>query len=108
MTRPTKRTRATRKMVADRESRYKMRKLQENAIIDALLEEHKWEPSPEPEEPDVIPIGLMRMNADFAGSESDDSEDDEVVVSEDEEREQPDESAFERLMASAVNESRCV
>ena len=41
-------------------------------------------------------------------SESDDSEDDEVIVSEDEEQEQPDKSAFEKLMARAVNETRCV
>ena len=62
MTRPTKRTRATRKMVKDRESRHKIRKLRENATTDSLAEEQKGEPSPEPEEPDVIPIGLMRMN----------------------------------------------
>ena len=99
MTRPNKRKQAIKKMVQDRE-RHKIRKVEENGTIDT-----QWESSPEVEEPDVIPIGLIPMSAE---SESDDSDDDEVIVSEDEELEQPDEPAFERLMASAMHESKCV
>jgi predicted RNA-binding protein with PUA domain len=80
-------------MVRERERQHKVRKIQERV----------WESSEEEE--DVTAIGLIQGSA---NSESDESEDDEVIVSEGEELEQADELAFGRLMASAVEESRCV
>ena len=83
----------------ERERQRKARKIQE---------EHGWEAS-EVEE-DVIALGLLQRSG--AGSESDleteESENDEVLVSEGEEQEEVDESAFGKLIARAVEQSRFV
>ena len=55
-------------------------------------------------EEDVTAIGLLQQSAGAESDESDESEDEleDVLVSEGEELEEVDESAFGRLMASAV------
>ena len=100
MPRPNKRTRSTRGMVKERERRRKIRRIQEGEA--RKTQERGWESSEQEE--DITAIG-MQGSIDL---ESDESEDDEVMVSEGEEQEQADESAFGQLMASAIEESRCV
>ena len=94
MTRPTKRNQLNKEIARERERKRKIRKIQE---------ERGWVSSEEEE--DVVAIGLLQGNHD-ADLSSDESEDDEVLVSEGEELEEVDESAFEKLMASAVKQSR--
>ena len=78
--------------------------------VGKMREERGWESSKKEE--DVTAIGLLQRSGGLGSvpesSESDESEDDEVLVSEGEELENFDESAFGRLMASAVEQSRCV
>ena len=85
-------------IAVERERQRKVRKMQE---------ERGWESSEEEE--DVTAIGLLqpKRSADSA-DESDESEDDEVLVSEGEEQEEVDESAFEKLIMSALEQSRYV
>lgn len=101
MTRPRKRKQIIQAMVKERERQRKIRKLQESQTMN--IQQHDWESSEEEE--DVTAIGLIQKGSD---SESDESDDDEVIVSEGEEFEQANDSAFRKLMASAVEESRCV
>src|SRR4029077_18036116 len=101
MARPNKRKLTVKKMVQDRESRHKIRKVQD-AVIGTR--EHKRESSPELEESDVIPTGLVPMGTD---SEFDDLRNDDEIVGEREELQQLDESEFARP-ASAAHELRCV
>ena len=76
---------------------------------DAGLEERGWESS---EEKDITAIGLLQRtrSADLvsASDESNNSEpeDDEVLVSEEEELEEVGESAFEKLIKSALEQPR--
>ena len=98
MAQPSKLKRSNRERTKEREGKRKVRKIQE---------ECGWE-SPEVEE-DVTAIGLLpgQQNAGSVSDESDESEDEDVLPSEVEESEEVDESAFERLMASAVGQLRC-
>ncbi|KAN0072519.1 hypothetical protein V8E54_009448, partial [Elaphomyces granulatus] len=80
MTRPNKRKQLAREMVKERERQRKSRKLQENK---------------------------SRRTPEHGCVDSEDDElEDEVLVSEAEELEQVNESAFARLMASSIGESR--
>ena len=99
----SKRKQAIKEVTKERERQRKIRKMQE---------ERGWESSEEEE--DVTAIGLLQRtrSADSvsASDESDNSdaelEDDEVLVSEEEEMEEVDESAFEELIKSALEQSR--
>ena len=95
----SKRKRSIREVTKERERQRKARKRQE---------ERGWEPS-EVEE-DVTALGLSQRNGAGSASdlESEESENDEVLVSEGEEQEEVDESAFGKLMASAVEQSMYV
>ena len=103
MGRLSKRKRSIKEVTKERERQRKARKIQE---------ERGWESS-EVEE-DVTALGLLqRSGAGSASnlesaSEDSESEIDEVLVSEGEEQEEVDESAFGKLMAGAVEQSRCV
>ena len=99
MARPSKRKRSIREVVKERERQRKARKIQE---------ERGWESS-EVEE-DVTAPGLLQKSTDQerADSSSEESWDDEVLVSEPEELDEIDESAFAKLMASAVEQPGCV
>ena len=101
MTRPNKRKQLCRKIAKEGGRQRKIQKIQKSETMH--IQEHGWESSENEE--DVTAIGLMQERED---SESDDSENDEVIVSEGEELEQANESAFGWLMASAMEESRCV
>ena len=102
MTRPKKRKQLVRDMVSkERERQRKIRKLQESQS--RSMPEPGWVSS-EDEEDISTATGPIQEDAD---SEDDEFED-EVLVSEAEELEQVDESAFARLMASSIDESRCV
>ena len=98
-----KRKKSIREMTNERERQRKIRKMQE---------ERRWESSDEEE--DITAIGLLQpertRSADSvsASDESDnsESEDDEVLVSKEEELEEVDESAFEKLIKSALEQSR--
>ena len=63
---------------------------------------------------DVTALGLLQRSGTGSASnlesasEDSESENDKVLVSEGEEQEEVDESAFGKLMASAVEQSRCV
>ena len=101
MTRPKKRKQFNvRDMVKERERQRKIRKLQESQS--RSMPEPGWVSSEDEE--DITATGPIQEDAD---SEDDEFED-EVLVSEAEELEQVDESAFARLMASSIDESRCV
>ena len=77
-----------------------------------MQEERGWESSDEEE--DITAIGLLQpertRSADSVSasdkSNNSESEDDEVLVSEEEELEEVDESAFEKLIKSALEQSR--
>ena len=92
----SKRKQSIKEVTQGRERQRKVRKTRE---------ERGWE-SPEVEEDVVAPGFLQRSVADSApDSESEESENDGVLVGEGEE---VGESAFGKLMASAVEQSRCV
>ena len=97
---PNKRKQLAREMVKERERQRKIRKLQETKS--RRTPEHGWASSEDEE--DITATGLTQGGVD---SEDDELED-EVLVNEAEELEQVNESAFARLMASNIDESRCV
>ena len=100
-----KRKKSISEVTKERERQRKIRKMQE---------ERGWESSEE--EVGITAIGLLQRartrSADSvsASDESDnsdaESEDDEVLVSEEEEMEEVDESAFEKLINSSLEQSR--
>ena len=98
-----KRKQFLREIPVERERQRKIRKIRE---------ERGWESSEEEE--DITAIGLQQRTrsavADSVSDESDasESEDDEVLVSEGEEQEEVDESAFEKLITSALEQSRYI
>jgi hypothetical protein len=103
MARPSKRKQSIRNVVQERENQRKIRKRQLQG------ENRKNGSESSDEEEDVLAVGLViQGSANSAFDESDDDEDDDVWVSEGEEVQQANESAFARLMASAVTQSRCV
>ena len=75
-----------------------------------MQEERGWEPSEEEE--DITAIGLLQKaqtrSADLVStsneSDNSESEDDEVLVSEEEEVEDVDESTFEKLINSSLEQ----
>ena len=100
-----KRKKSIREVTKERERKRKIRKMQE---------ERGWESSEEEE--DVTAIGLLQRartrnadsesTSDESTSGNSESEDDEVLVSEEEEVEEVDESAFEKLINSSLEQSR--
>ena len=101
----SKRKQSIREVVKERERQRKIRKMHE---------ERGWESSDEEE--DVTAIGLLQPErtrsadsvsaSDEPDNSESESEDDEVLVSEEEELEEVDESAFEKLIKSALEQSR--
>ena len=73
-----------------------------------LREERGWESSEEEEDITVIGLQQRTRSAGSVSDESDESEDDEVLVNEGEEQEEVDESAFEKLMTSALKQPRYI
>ena len=98
-----KRKKSIREVTKERERQRKIRKMQE---------ERGWESSEEEE--DITAFGLLQraqtQSADSvsASDESDnsESEDNEVLLSEEEEVEEADESAFEKLINSSLEQSK--
>ena len=101
--RPSNRKQSNREISKEREWQRKASKIQEMAVA-----EHGCE-SPEVEK-DVTALGLLQGSAGSdqeRASDSEESENGEVLVSEGEELEEVDESPSRKLMASAVEQSRC-
>ena len=98
-----KRKKSISEVTKERERQRKIRKMQE---------ERGWESSEEEE--DITAVGLLQrtrtrsVDSVSASDESgnSESEDDEVLVSEEEEAEEVDESAFEKLINSSLEQSR--
>ena len=111
MARPHKRMQHIKELAKERKRKRNLNDSDSDRNIIQEPEEPGWDSS-EVEE-DVTAVGLLQQSAGSVSNESDleESEDDEledVLVSEGEELEEVDESAFGRLMASAVEQSRYV